>query len=87
MHYDQNWHENYCLSLLRGPQRYVLAGGTRVVVERSAPRNIAGGCVVRVAWLADATDAHLRLPDGSVHPAHRAGFEWDEPRCNLREIE
>lgn len=64
------------------PYRARLSGG-RVVLVLSEPRRIAGGEVVTVAWEDD--DASQRLPDGSIHPAHRAGFQWEEPRCNLRE--
>lgn len=38
-----------------------------------------------VAWVTD--DASQRMSDGSVHPAHRAGFQWEEPACNLTAID
>jgi hypothetical protein len=54
--------------------------GRRIVVL-SAHRWIAGGAVVTVTWEQD--DETQMLPDGTVHPAHRRGFTWDEPVSNL----
>jgi len=54
----------------------------RSVIVLSRPRLIAGGEVVTVTWAED--NEAMRLPDGSVHPAHRRGFEWEEPTTNLR---
>jgi len=53
------------------------------VVVTSEPRRIAGGEVVTVEWAQDSTDPSVQLPDGSVHPAHRKGFSWEEPVANL----
>lgn len=53
----------------------------RSILVLSAPRRIAGGEVVEVTWAAD--NEQMRLPDGSVHPAHRHGFTWEEPIVNL----
>lgn len=58
--------------------------GDRVVRVQSPPRRIAGGRVVLVAWESD--NEAMRLSDGSIHPAHRAGWSWEEPTCNLREV-
>lgn len=55
--------------------------GGRKVNVLSAPRRIAGGEVVTVSWAED--DKSMALPDGSIHPAHQAGFSWEEPVCNL----
>ena len=65
-------------------KQFTLLGGARVVVAKSEPRRIAGGDVVTVAWVSD--DTSQRFADGTVHPAHRAGFSWDEPTCNLRPV-
>lgn len=56
-------------------------GDTRPVFVVGTPRRIAGGYVVMVAWATD--DETQKLRDGSIHPAHRAGFSWDEPILNI----
>lgn len=53
----------------------------RAVTVLSRPRRISGGDVVTVAWAAD--NEVMRLSDGTVHPAHRQGFSWEEPVSNL----
>lgn len=59
-----------------------LLRGGRPIVVLGPPRKVDGGYVVLVAWATDDTTQILR--DGSVHPAHRAGFSWEEPEENLR---
>lgn len=53
----------------------------RKVLVLSKPRYIAGGSVVTVTWAEDNQDQ--KLSDGTIHPAHRKGFKWEEPTCNL----
>lgn len=53
----------------------------RHLILLSNPRRIAGGEVVTVTWETD--NQKVLLPDGSVHPAHKRGFEWEEPVYNL----
>jgi hypothetical protein len=60
-----------------GVHRY----GRGVLHVLSLERRIAGGSVVRVARCQD--NPAQRLADGSIHPAHRAGFAWDEPAQNV----
>ena len=55
----------------------------RRVMLLSKPRQIAGGAVVLVTWEQD--NETQRLSDGTIHPAHRHGFTWEEPVCNLRD--
>lgn len=56
-------------------------GSQRRVHVTGAPRKISGGYVVEVAWVDD--DDSQKLPDGTVHPAHRAGYSWEEPTLNV----
>jgi hypothetical protein len=60
---------------------YTLNNGTRRVQVRGTPRRISGGYIVTVCWATD--DVTQLLRDGSVHPAHRAGFSWEEPILNI----
>lgn len=62
-------------------QLAMLTNHGRVVRVLSQPRQISGGSVTLVAWHEDNFSS--RLPDGSVHPAQRAGFSWEEPTANL----
>lgn len=50
------------------------------------PYRIAGGDVVDVERAEDSADPNMRLPDGSIHPAHRAGFRWVAVVTNLRPL-
>lgn len=54
------------------------------VIILSAPRHIAGGAVVTLTWAQDSKRPEHILPDGTVHPAHRYGFTWEEPVTNLQ---
>lgn len=54
---------------------------SRIIVVCGKPRAIAGGKVVLITWEEDNL-AQL-LPDGTVHPAWKKGFMWEEPVCNL----
>lgn len=54
---------------------------SRKVTIVSKPRRISGGDVVMVAWAED--NQEMRLADGTIHPAHRAGWQWEEPVLNL----
>lgn len=68
---------------LGAPRRLRLAAhrhGARVLHVLSRERT-AGGYALRVAWCQD--NPAQRLADGSIHPAHRAGFAWDEPAQNV----
>jgi hypothetical protein len=62
--------------------KYRLTG--RTVVALSKPRYVAGGYLITVTWETD--DARQILPDGTIHPAHRHGFYWEEPICNLTRL-
>lgn len=62
-------------------QTYTLRKGTRQIQVTGKPRRIAGGFVVTVCWASD--DEKQRLSDGTIHPAHRAGFSWEEPILNI----
>lgn len=64
--------------------KYTIGHGSRSVVVVGKPRRISGGSVVTVAWESD--NASQLLADGTIHPAHRAGFRWDEPVENLRPV-
>jgi hypothetical protein len=61
----------------------VLDGACKVRLL-SKPYRIPGGYVVDVERAEDSTDPAQRLRDGSIHPAHRAGFRWTACVCNLR---
>lgn len=53
----------------------------RKITIQGKPRRISGGYVVTVAWAED--NEAMRLRDGTIHPAHRAGFSWEEPILNI----
>ncbi len=55
--------------------------GAREIRVIGEPRHIAGGYVVAVCWASDDTSQKLR--DGTIHPAHQAGFTWEEPILNI----
>ena len=65
------------------PTRAAILRGTPVIVFPNTRRRVAGGEGVTVTWAHDSTDPKMILRDGTVHPAHRHGFRWDEPVCNL----
>jgi hypothetical protein len=60
----------------------VLDGAIRVRLL-GVPRRVPGGCVVDVERAEDSTEPAARLSDGSIHPAHRAGFRWCAVVANL----
>jgi hypothetical protein len=51
------------------------------VVVASRPRYVAGGYLVEVCREAD--DPQKRMPDGSIHPCHRAGHRFEVSTCAL----
>lgn len=52
-----------------------------IVRVADMPRAVAGGFAVDVERIHD--NPAMRLADGSIHPAHRAGFRWTTPATSL----
>jgi len=49
-------------------------------------RRIAGGEVADVELRWDSRNPKMVLPDGSIHPAGKAGFRWTAAVCNLKPV-
>ena len=65
--------------------KYRLKNGVREIKVIGDPRRVSGGYVVTVCWATD--DTSQRLGDGTIHPAHRAGWAWEEPTLNILSTE
>jgi hypothetical protein len=78
---DKERHEHQSNTMIL--ETYTLSGhgSDRRVHVVGRPRRVSGGYVVTVAWVSD--DETQRLRDGTVHPMHRMGYQWDEPILNI----
>lgn len=64
------------MTMLKQPIKARLDG--RKVLILSHKRYVEGGYVVWVSWETDEdAPPKARFEDGTIHPAHRAGYRWE----------